>query len=152
MGRIANRNADNGYDLIIWGKVTSPPKVMEIGQAKKPKVIFSVAYAKGQFLTVASYGNTPLSVYAAQLNKGDTVIVAGTYLENPYVDKHGNPNVWKEIRADSIVSNGDLLRIGESIPGSSENAPEGRYEAQNGNREPVDGFAGYDDEGYIPAF
>lgn len=104
MGRILAKQLEgDGYDAVLWGTVSQPPTLQEVGEKKTPKVKFSLAYAKGQFMNCVAWSNNETSQTAVTLHKGDRVLVAGTWAQRSFTGNDGKPRTVQEITCDLVI-------------------------------------------------
>lgn len=86
---------DGSRDVIAAGKVTRDSEFEYTPSKRMPKASFSMAVGKKKYLNCVSLGNSDVTSIAANLEKGDVVLVSGTYTENTYTGRDGTEKVWR---------------------------------------------------------
>lgn len=78
MSIVAYKEKDGTINLQLTGTVSRDPEYKET-KSGKTKVRFSIAYGKKKYMNCEVWEDRAASDIAARLEKGDTILVAGTH-------------------------------------------------------------------------
>lgn len=90
---------------IVVGKLTNDPKIENF---KTTKVSFNIKYYTKQYLNVVLWGDTDVSYAARSLEKGDTVMCAGTITYTKYIvrsgEHKGEQKEWHDLNCQFLMA------------------------------------------------
>lgn len=156
MGRFIGKpwQDENGKSycfMIAWGNVTRDAKVYT---RKKSKAEVGIAYARKQFLNVEAWQDSPCFNLIASMERGDQLLVFGTYMSEDYTTRDGEHKTISYLKCEIAVPMSVLGYVLQLCGSSSikmlleadANAPADPMEGADD----YDPFAQEDDDGYEP--
>lgn len=90
------KEKDDTINALVSGKVSREPEIKS--STAGDRVRFSVAYGKKKFMEIEAWCNGIVGDMAGALEKGDVVLVSGTYRSWEY-----NAKTYSAITADAIL-------------------------------------------------
>lgn len=132
MGRIGQKNQDGSFETVIWGNVNKDPKVGQTPNKGVPKVTFGITYGHKQYMNCVCLGDTAVTRVASCLEKGDTVLAAGTWNSRDYTSRDGEQKTWAELKVGFLQLQQDAAGEAEDEEGTDgeteEEGPDEDYE------------------------
>lgn len=94
---------DGSRNVLIAGVLLRDAKFEYTKNSQTPKVTFSVAYGKKQYMKCVALGDRPTTLLASGLEKGDVVLCAGIWTRREYTGADGAQKNWDELLCDYIA-------------------------------------------------